>query len=276
MGFANGILGGAAALIRAAIKSPNFVHGTTGWSINKDGSVEFSTGTFRGHIIGGDLFLYTGVPGLGNPPIFWASSAAVDPFGNALPSTTGIAGAGSFVAGNLKLTASAIAPLVQPLDLNGFNVGTSSVHGYPEVTTTGPLVMDTATIFSQPIAASVPGGTEDALETWHAMTPLLNSWAAQAAPNVQPQYRKVASPPNSVEVIGSLNASAATAITFFTLPAGYRPASQQPFHVGTFNGAAAIDNVTFGFCDTSGNLTIQQRIASATGIYFHGLISLDA
>lgn len=115
-----------------------------------------------------------------------------------------------------------------------------------------------------------------AVETWHAMSPLLNSWAAQASPNVQPQYRRVASPNNTVEVIGSLSAAAATAITFFQLPANYRPSSQQPFPVGTFSGSSALDNVIFGFCDTSGNLTIQQRSASATGIYFHGFISLDA
>jgi hypothetical protein len=57
MGFSNDILGGAAALIRAAIKSPNFVHNSTGWSINKDGSVEFNNGTFRGTISGGSLIV---------------------------------------------------------------------------------------------------------------------------------------------------------------------------------------------------------------------------
>lgn len=41
MGFSNDIIGGAAALVRAAIKSPNYLPGTAGWSINKDGSAEF-------------------------------------------------------------------------------------------------------------------------------------------------------------------------------------------------------------------------------------------
>jgi hypothetical protein len=48
MGFANDIIGGAAALIRAAIKSPNYVLGSAGWSINKDGTAEFNNATVRG------------------------------------------------------------------------------------------------------------------------------------------------------------------------------------------------------------------------------------
>lgn len=40
-GFANSLLGGASKLIRAAIRSPNYVPGVSGWSINKDGSAEF-------------------------------------------------------------------------------------------------------------------------------------------------------------------------------------------------------------------------------------------
>lgn len=41
MGFGNAILGGASKLIRRAIQSPNYVAGTSGWSINRDGTAEF-------------------------------------------------------------------------------------------------------------------------------------------------------------------------------------------------------------------------------------------
>ena len=67
MGFANSIVGGAAALIRAAIKSPNFVTGSAGWQISKDGSAEFNDLTVRGTFTGPEfvldssgLFLYEG------------------------------------------------------------------------------------------------------------------------------------------------------------------------------------------------------------------------
>jgi hypothetical protein len=47
MGFKNPPIGGT-TLVRKAIKSPNFLTGSAGWSINKDGTVEFNSGTFRG------------------------------------------------------------------------------------------------------------------------------------------------------------------------------------------------------------------------------------
>lgn len=54
MGFANSIIGGAAALIRAAIKSPNYVPSSAGWTINKDGSSEFNNIIARGTVVTGN------------------------------------------------------------------------------------------------------------------------------------------------------------------------------------------------------------------------------
>ncbi len=51
MPFSDPIIGGASTLVRQAIKSPNYVAGLTGWSINKDGTAEFSGITVRGTII---------------------------------------------------------------------------------------------------------------------------------------------------------------------------------------------------------------------------------
>ncbi len=52
MSFQNSILGGT-ALVRPAIKSPNYVLGAAGWSINQDGSAEFNNLTSRGIIVVG-------------------------------------------------------------------------------------------------------------------------------------------------------------------------------------------------------------------------------
>jgi hypothetical protein len=57
---------------------------------------------------GTGLFVYNGTPGTGNPPIFWATSASADPFGNTLPSTSGVAGTGTFEAGDTIINASGI------------------------------------------------------------------------------------------------------------------------------------------------------------------------
>lgn len=51
-------------------------------------------------------FVYSGTPAAGNPPIFWASSAAADPYGNVLPAVAGVAGNGSFSAGKTLITPS--------------------------------------------------------------------------------------------------------------------------------------------------------------------------
>lgn len=48
MPFTNPILGGAGTLIREAIQSPDYVAGVSGWSINRDGSAEFSDVILRG------------------------------------------------------------------------------------------------------------------------------------------------------------------------------------------------------------------------------------
>lgn len=90
MGFVNPILGGGGALVRAAVKSPNFLTGVSGWTIKRDGSAEFNNlvirGEFRGteFIIDSDgLFLYNGTPALGNLIGSMAGASGVDQFGNA-------------------------------------------------------------------------------------------------------------------------------------------------------------------------------------------------
>lgn len=50
MTFPDPVVAGT-TLVREAIQSPNFVSGSTGWSINQDGSAEFDALTARGDII---------------------------------------------------------------------------------------------------------------------------------------------------------------------------------------------------------------------------------
>jgi len=49
-GFANSVVGGMGKLIRESIHSPNYVPGVSGWTINKDGSAEFSDVAIRGTV----------------------------------------------------------------------------------------------------------------------------------------------------------------------------------------------------------------------------------
>jgi hypothetical protein len=54
----------------------------------------------------GGVFIYSGTPAHGNPPIAWMSGGTADPYGNTLPSTTGVAASGTFSAGNTLITTS--------------------------------------------------------------------------------------------------------------------------------------------------------------------------
>lgn len=90
MGFLNPIVGGGGALVRPAIKSPNYSPGVAGWTVNRDGGAEFNDlvlrGVFRGldYVVSQDgIFFYTGVPAAGNMAGSWAPADGTDPYGNA-------------------------------------------------------------------------------------------------------------------------------------------------------------------------------------------------
>jgi hypothetical protein len=53
MAFRNPAIAGS-YLVRPAIQSPNYVLGSAGWTINRDGSSEFNSGTFRGSLNSGN------------------------------------------------------------------------------------------------------------------------------------------------------------------------------------------------------------------------------
>lgn len=84
MGWQHAVAGGQGNLVAASLQSPNFIHGVSGWQVTRAGDLEANSATIRGVIIGGQLFLYSGTPGLGNAPIISLTTAAADPFGNAV------------------------------------------------------------------------------------------------------------------------------------------------------------------------------------------------
>lgn len=102
MAFQDPLVGGI-ALRKPAVRSPNFVAGSTGWTINIDGSAEFNNLTLRGTFFGTDYiinasgaFFYSGTPALGNLTESIAPAAGTDSFGNAY-----VAGVASYAAGGL-------------------------------------------------------------------------------------------------------------------------------------------------------------------------------
>ncbi|HLK00463.1 MAG TPA: hypothetical protein VKU39_11220 [Streptosporangiaceae bacterium] len=109
MPFGNDIVGGKGSLIREMIKSPNFIHSVQGWTINKDGSAEFSNLVIRGTFSGIDFilnsagfFFYNGTPAHGTLILAIADAAGTDQFGNQY-SGPGIALSGPGGANSIQL-----------------------------------------------------------------------------------------------------------------------------------------------------------------------------
>ena len=143
-GFSNPIVGGGGALVYPSIHSPGYVPGLSGWTVNKDGSVEFNNGTFRGTITNTGIYIYSGVPASGNlVESLGITAAGMDPAGlNAvLPGDTRYHnnGAGVFVAqqssqsyiGYLWQAASALGSSAMAVSVGFTNQRVGGVAGPP-------------------------------------------------------------------------------------------------------------------------------------------------
>ena len=87
--FSNPIASGSGGLILPSIHSPGYVHGNTGWSINRDGSAEFNDLDVRGMLTienaDEGVFVYSGTPALGNLIASISSTNGTDTYGNKYP-----------------------------------------------------------------------------------------------------------------------------------------------------------------------------------------------
>lgn len=99
----NEVVGGN-TLRRAAIQSPNFVTGVSGWSINQDGSAEFNNVVIRnGQVVSGTALFYSGPPALGNLVASISAAAGTDAKGNAyLAGVASYQPGGTFVASQVN------------------------------------------------------------------------------------------------------------------------------------------------------------------------------
>lgn len=256
--------------------------------------VIFGTGKNRG------LFIYSPVPGAGNLILSAVPAAGTDKFGNPVTKGLELHGAATLfsmttedaneaAAGTVLVGVAGVGPSRQLITeifsptLTGS--GTSAVlalAGGSEDITIAPYAA-----LGQPLKVSrvdvspagfAPPARANGSEPWNAMTPLQNSWSNGAA--VAAQYRFVASPPATVEIIGDItHASVSGSSIFFTLPAAYRPANIQSaalsFYACTagFANAANPPRVTVA---ANGNVSGDSLPAGTTEISFHALISLDA
>jgi hypothetical protein len=155
------------------------------------------------------------------------------------------------------------------IQLTGINANTGVLQG-TVIQAVGQLV------------ATKPGvtpGTTPAtsgIETWHAV-PLTNSWTNSGNPPAA-QYRKLASPPNSIEVVGRISHAAVSGTSQIAtaLPSGYIPTHAQDRVCAVFGNTAAPVASPVLSIDATGVLTLFDLPTGTTGVAFHCIYSLDA
>jgi len=150
----NPVVGGT-FLRRAAIRSPNFLAGVSGWTINQDGSAEFNNVIIRnGQVVSGTSLYYSGPPALGNLVASIASANGTDLFGNA------------YLAGNVSYLGGASFSAVQ---LSGGQVRFQTAPAAGGPWTQGPVI--NANITDLFLAA--PGGSIHATALFRAESGLV-------------------------------------------------------------------------------------------------------
>lgn len=309
-GFSNFVANASGMLVRTVLKSANYVAGSLGWQIGKDGSAEFNNATIRGSLtIGGPS---------PNPRIVYGGAipAALTAWGTPLNVTFNslvlyyrnatdyfFQGIGTFSGIPLYVvgayTASDGPYIVERIfDLGGtsdgrieYRLGSYALNTYVmrvmtqqasvQMGTGGVVNGDTFVVnglgsFGNTGTPGVNGSanyTLDAfgttVETWNALT-LQNGWTGFL------KYRRVSSPPGSVQIIGNMLAGTKTDGTLLgTLPAAYKPATSQDMFGSAFGGTVSntqpphinVDNAT-------GRVTLW-GINTSTNLNVNGIFSLD-
>jgi hypothetical protein len=234
--FNNSILAGT-TLVRDAMKSENYVAGTAGWQISRNGDAEFNNLVARGSFISGDgtgkhiaidgstglIEFYTGDPEEAAPGSIQAQVNTPDPMAVLSMLLTSPESSAPTQVATISLSS-------QGGNANGSNIFFSA----ETIGVTDAIEISTS-------------------ETWHNIT-LLNSWATLNS--LTPQYRKDFA--GNVELIGRL--SGGTTGVIGALPSGYRPKQVLDFALKC-NGDAS--SMCWLQINTSGTITVVGNVAAA-------------
>jgi hypothetical protein len=269
MGFQDPLVGGI-SLRKAAIRSPNYVAGSSGWTINIDGSAEFNNVTIRGgQVVGGTALYYNGTPALGTLIASISATAGTDSFGNhygvgiisydevnfqfsQLQAGKLLVGALSGGVGSAPDTADATVVTT------GGNTGVTSFIGSVQGGTSftdppefqlnagqpskgtgsglNPFIRVIDTAGSSDVDVLVSGSVIKAADlggaaTWQ--TPTYNAgWAAGDVGGILRPLQFRLDAENNLQIAGTMHTTSNTPSTFaFVLPTAYRPTTNQ--RVGT-------------------------------------------
>lgn len=218
----------------AFLRSPNYAAGSSGWTINQDGSAEFNNLTVRGTFDGNEFevnkdgaFFYSPAKGSGNLVASITVAAGTDRYGN-----TYFAGINSYGSGGLRGGVNQAAFNLANgssswsgglhVDANDSNL----VNLFAELAGggTAALLLDPSTSqifagYGSVFAAAEPG-TNVTPETWHALT-LASGWANSGGGGEQNAAYRV-NALGDLQLTGVITGSAVTGSnTLATLPSGY-------------------------------------------------------
>lgn len=261
-------------LIRQFIQSPNYVAGSAGWTINKDGSSEFNNITARGTVdvkspvSGSEVLIAVNA---NQAQIFLTpdNTIAWDP-GRIVALNAGSNKASLTILSPRDTTGHGQAGITLTSDTGGSNTialitGDTIIIGNGNSSTAQlPLLAYAQTLNYYTLPLNV-----FTAETWHAMT-LQNGWTNRGGGFVSAQYRKVACPPNSVQLTGCILAGTKVNGTVVAnLPVGYRPNNRHGFPVQDTNNPAALEFAT------NGDLMIFD-LNAGNNVQFNVVVPLDA
>lgn len=137
-----------------------------------------------GAVVGVFVYAAGTTPGLGNPPVFWATSSSADPFGNAIAATAGISGTGTFQAGTTLITPQGVITYAAlPPAANGLVSSSGVPAAFTDSAGNAVLAGNTSYIFvsgSTYLAASEQSG---ALVFYVSTTGQAGPWSATVQAN---------------------------------------------------------------------------------------------
>lgn len=285
------------ALLIPSVESPNYVAGSTGWAIFKNGTAEFNSATIRGSlVVGGTQLYYNGTPALGNLIASVSDSAGTDTYGNNY-----IAGITTYDLTNLtyvcmvngQVQLGAINSVNKTPDsfyaanIKAVSNGTTTIQGASVEGVTGshaPIFKMVANSLTNPSTVTLVDAANDLANfnlsgsitktdaTGNPLTeqtPTLGTgWAIGPAGGTVQNLFYTKNGFNYLNLYGAIHTTSTTpSANIFTLPSGYIPVNEQRGGVTTYNGTTITQ---YGIrVQTSGVVTIfPTPTATNVDLYF--------
>ncbi len=216
------------------------------------------------------LFVYTGTPRAGNPPVasIVAPGVTADPYGNTVASILEVQQSGlQTVLTAASLTMAKLSGALNPPQIIlGDNTAPAGTPSQTFVRSSGII---------SPLVIAVQPGTSSTAEAWHPLT--LQGGFTNVAGFAPASYRLNAL--GNVEMAGQITGTISGSTLFGALPAGYYSATYARNYAANVDSAAAgliASETPHIACDTAGNLRITGLNNGTANIDLDGTFMLSA